>query len=120
MNCSTRPRHIRPLLAGISLSLLAGCAIPSYEWGSPPHTGALGTLTPNVSTGADILSAVGVPQGRGVADHQLGERPRTVWFYYFVTYVGAKFEGTYMLVFLDDDRYEGHLWFTSNLALEER
>ena len=120
MKCSTRPLHVRPLLAGITLSFLAGCTIPSYQWGSPPQTAALGTLTPNVSTGADVLKAMGAPQGRGVAAHRPGERPRTVWLYYSVTNVGARFEGKYMLVFLDDDRYEGHLWLTSNLVLEER
>lgn len=102
---------------GVLCLLVAGCAVPSYEFGTPPPTSALSTLTPTVSTDTDVLKVIGTPQGRGVIEHVPNVRPRTLWFYYYVTTIDTKVEGKYLFVFLDEDRFEGYLWFTSNLDL---
>lgn len=113
-------RKAKLLAMGAALTLLAACAIPTIDFGSPPATDALGTLTPNVSTDSDVVKAIGEPEGRGVAEHRPNERPRNVWFYYFVTNVGMNVEGKYLFVFLDDRKYEGYLWFSSNVAMKKQ
>jgi hypothetical protein len=86
------------------------------EFGSPPATNALATLTPRVSTDADVQKALGEPQGSGLAEHRPDERPRTVWFYYYVIGVGTDIDQKMLFVFLDGDVYEGHLWYSSIMA----
>jgi hypothetical protein len=113
-------RPIGLFLLAVALSLLGGCAIPTIDFGSPPPTEPLATLTPRVSTDADVLKAIGEPQGRGIVEHRPNERPRDVWFYYFATNVGMDVKGKYLFVFLDGNVYDGFLWFSSDVAMRKQ
>lgn len=92
----------------------------TIEFGAPPATDALARLTPRVSTQAEVVKALGEPQGRGFIEHLPKERPRTLWFYYFVTSDLAATDQKILFVFLDGELYEGHLWFSSLTALKRQ
>jgi len=101
------------LLAGVEL--LAGCA--SVQYGVPPRTGNLPRLSVGISRPADILVALGEPRGRGVARLAADPKPRTIWFYEFTEAGGRQVDLSILLVFIREDRYEGHLWFSSSNLL---
>jgi len=110
------PRRLRQGAAIlVGLVLLAGCG--SVQYGSPPRTGNLSRLTLGVSKPADILVALGEPRGRGAARLVADPTPRTIWFYEFTEASGGRVDLSILLVFIRDDRYDGHLWFSSSSLL---
>ncbi len=103
------------------LTLLAACA-QSIEFGSPPKIDRLADLTLGVSKKAEVQLALGEPRGHGVArlaDGALrravgrGTDKRELWFYEFTKLEGRRINLKILLVFFDDDRYDGHLWFAA-------
>jgi hypothetical protein len=100
------------------LVLLAGCA--SLRFGAPPRVDQLASLTPGVSTKADLLLALGEPRGYGVVRFSPDLPPAKVWFYEYVESDGRDVSLKILIVYLgksEDDahpeKYEGHLWFAS-------
>lgn len=117
----------RPRLAGslrtcawLLLPLtLAGCV--SIRHGTLPRTDRLEQLKVGVSTSADILQALGEPRGRGAARLATDPKLRTTWFYEFTAAGGSRVDLKMLLVFLtEDQRYEGHLWFSANTLLDTK
>lgn len=98
----------------VLLSLLAGCA-PTMRFGSPPMTNNLKTLKVGASTPADVLLALGQPRGDGATRLPGAPKPRKIWFYDYVEAAGGVTRGKILLVFFDQEKYDGHLWFSALL-----
>ena len=100
-------------MLGLSLAgILAGCTI---KFGSPPGTNNLENLSVGVSSKADVLSALGEPRGNGVARLSREFAPRTIWFYEYVEapLTGKNIGLKILVVFFEQDKYDGHFWFSS-------
>ena len=98
---------LRLSLAG----LLAGCTL---KFGSLPRTDHLDSLTVGISNKADVLLALGEPRGNGVARLSTVLAPRTIWFYeYFESPLTGSIDLKILVVFFDQDKYDGHFWFSS-------
>ncbi len=105
------------VVALASVLLLAGCM--SIQYGSPPRTDRLGTLTPGVSSTADVRSALGEPRGRGVGRlMSVDPAPRTIWSYEYTEAEGRQIQLKMLLVFFNQDRYEGYMWFAAANVVE--
>jgi hypothetical protein len=99
----------------VFLSLLTGC-LPSVKFGYPPRVENLASLQPGVSTTKDILLSLGEPRGSGKAKLTPDMEPRSIWYYEYVESSGKKASLKFLLVFVDKDTYDGHLWFASNYS----
>ena len=110
------PRRWLTCVGVASVLFLAGCM--SVKYGSPPRTDRLPTLTVGVSTSADVLVALGEPRGRGAAHFSIDPTPRTIWSYEYAEAEGQRIGLKMLLVFLNQNRYEGHLWFSAATLLE--
>ncbi len=99
------------------VSLTEGCA-PTSKIGSPPRTDRLGALTRGVSTAPDVLLALGEPRGRGAMRRSTIIEPRTIWLYEYTEAGGGRVDLTILLVFFHQERYDGHLWFSSVQLLD--
>ena len=107
------------LVAGLtSLSLLMGCG-PTIKFGSPPKIDRLGTLKPGISSMADVSVALGEPRGHGAARLSDSPEPRTIWFYEYVEAEGSRAALKMLLVFFNQQQYDGHLWFSSAQLIQQ-
>jgi hypothetical protein len=114
------PRHRRLLfcIVWLILALLPiGCAT-TIKYGSPPKVKELSKLTVGASTRSDVLAILGKPRGHGVGHYSADTSPREIWFYEYMESDGARTDLKFLLVFLDTDRYDGHLWFSSSSLLD--
>ena len=93
----------------ILLSLLVGCV----KGGSMPMTDNLGTLKVGASTPADVLLALGQPRGDGAANFTADLSPRKIWFYDYSEMKIGVIRQSILLVFFNQEKYDGHLWFSS-------
>lgn len=101
------------------LGLLAGCA-PTIKYGSLPRTDRLDTLRAGVSSTGDVLLALGEPRGSGMARLiSVDQTPRKIWFYEYTEAQGSRIDLKILLVFFHQERYDGHLWFSSAQLLEQ-
>lgn len=123
-----RFRHWLRFLAAALTTLalggfLGGCAT-MVEYGTLPPTDKLKQLTPGVSTGNDVIRALGEPRGKGmvhlavptgrdVAHLSALSGKRTLWLYEYTRAEGNQMHLKILLVFMDGDVYDGHLWFSS-------
>lgn len=103
-------------LAALALGLSA-CA-PDYRIGTPPPTDRLGTLTVGASTPQDVRLALGEPRGNGMARSSALREARQIWLYDHLRGERGKAGMTVLLVFFREDRYDGHLWFSSAQVIE--
>ncbi|MBI2876416.1 MAG: hypothetical protein HYY20_06005 [Candidatus Tectomicrobia bacterium] len=107
------------MLPFILLGLLGGCALPSRH-GSPPRVDRLETLQYGISSRADVLLALGEPRGDGAARLSAALPPWKIWFYEYNELDGRRIGLKLLLVFFDDqERYNGHLWFSSAGIIEK-
>jgi hypothetical protein len=122
-SCKSRarltPRHMFAqravcLIACFALAtFLAGCAT-SIKYGSPPKVNQLSLLKQGVSVKSDVLAALGEPRGYGAGRFHALPTPREIWFYEYMETDGVRTQLKFLLVFLDADKYDGHLWFASS------
>jgi hypothetical protein len=96
-----------------TLALTTGCA-SSARFGTPPRVEDLATLAVGQSSPAEILLALGEPRGHGGARFPLDPVLRPVWFYEYVQAEGGHTDLSVLIIFLRDDRYDGHLWFSAS------
>ena len=108
----------RAVVGLIVLGILVGCAT-AIKYGSPPRTDRLKTLTPGVSVHQDVLAALGEPRGKGGARFSVDPRLRTIWFYEYTEASGSRIDLKILLVFFRQERYDGHLWFSSAVLLDQ-
>lgn len=108
---------VRAVVGTAFLGLLMGCA-PTMKYGSPPRTDRLETLRPGVSNTADVLLALGEPRGYGAARFPHDPQPLKIWFYEYTKAGGNRVDLKILLVFFRQERYGGHLWFSSAELLD--
>ncbi len=108
---------VRAVVGLIVLGILAGCPT-TIKYGSPPRTDRLETLKPGISIYQDVLAALGEPRGKGGARFSVDPIPRTIWFYEYTEASGSRIDLKILLVFFQQERYDGHLWFSSATLIE--
>ena len=95
---------------------IGGC---TYKFGEPPKVKALASLTPLKSTKQDVLDLLGKPDGPGSLHHSSTYNvKRDVWLYRYMAVSSSGLGGpsikmTYLQIFLNNDLYDGYLWFSS-------
>lgn len=104
--------------AFVALTLLIGCATGPMELGKPMPVDRLSQLKPGTSSMADVLAALGEPQGRGA--FRLPTMPvHNLLLYESDTMDGTKMRMKMLFVFVNRSTgvYEGYMWFNSGLLL---
>jgi hypothetical protein len=99
------------------LTLLVGCA-PIIKYGSPHEVDRLDSLNRGITSKADVLKAIGEPRGYGQVYLAPDLEPRKIWFYEYTEVQGKKIVIKILLVFFDEELYDGYLWFSSAQFLE--
>lgn len=112
-------------LFSLLLALLLSACSTTMKYGTPPKIDRLTSLKAGVSTRADVLMVLGEPRGRGatrfsqIASQKYGVADyHDIWFYEFVQSDGQKVDLKFLLVFVDQQRYNGHFWFASSELME--
>lgn len=94
-------------------AVVTGC-VPTVEFGAKPRTDSLQGLIIGESDKSDVVVALGEPRGNGGAEFARDAgKPREIWFYEYMRSDGKNIDLEMLLVFIHDDHYEGHLWFSS-------
>ncbi|MCZ6863942.1 MAG: hypothetical protein O7I42_27460 [Alphaproteobacteria bacterium] len=104
------------MLAALGL-LLVGPATTSAQtlmMGEAPKVDGLKSLVSGVSTAEEVLAKLGTPRGTGAMRHSPEQPLRTVWFYELVMMKGDQVHLNILLVYLNRNLYDGHLWFSAN------
>ena len=94
--------------------------VGTIEYGWLPRTDPLETLRPGASTKADVLLALGEPRGHGIARFHADQVSRDVWFYEFTHIESWRVHLKILVVFLHNERYDGHCWFSQAQTLEQK
>lgn len=104
--------------ASLVLVLLAACASGPTEIGQPLPLERLSRLAPGQSTRAEVLDALGQPQGKG-AGRLPGLPLQDLLLYESDTVDGAKMRMKMLIVFVNPTtgRCEGYLWFNSGQVM---
>ena len=97
--------------------LISGCLM-NVKIGAHPQLDNLPSLQVGVSNSADVLLAMGEPRGSGMTKISAELEARKIWFYEFMKSDGEKTELEILLIFMLDDMYDGHLWFSSFIKYE--
>lgn len=71
------------------------------------------SLTVGQSSRSDLERELGTPFGMGRILLPFQDAPRTVWSYYYEQGGLEDARRLFLFVFLDGDRYDGYLWFSS-------
>jgi hypothetical protein len=102
--------------------MVGGCGTVEFESGSRFDPALLEqSLRAGSSTQSDVQAALGEPHGRGRALMPFHEMPHTVWTYYYergsidISSSQTKDQRTYLFVLFADDRYDGYMWFVSEM-----
>lgn len=96
--------------------LLTGCVSISMRSGQPlKSAGWQEALQVGTSTREDVIDVLGEPvgQGRALLPVDTGDEARTVWTYYYEEATMQDARRLFLFVFLDGERYDGYLWFSS-------
>ncbi len=102
------------LVVAFLLLLVAGCGDFRMEVGRRPNLDPLETsLRVGQSSSADVLAALGTPEGKGMAMLPIDAKPRMVWSYYYEEGSMKDDRRIFLFVFLIEDRYDGYMWFSS-------
>jgi hypothetical protein len=112
-----RPERSVTLLCMFLATIItvSGCNI-QMRAGRLPNTQALeDSLQPGISTRLDVLRELGEPFGRGREMLPVGQKPRTLWSYYYEEGNLQDDRRMFLFVFLDEDTYDGYMWFSSLL-----
>lgn len=112
-------RIVGLVLAGL---MVGGCGTVEFQSGSTFNPALLEqSLRTGSSTQADVQAALGEPYGRGRALMPFHEADRTVWTYYFergsvnASTLETKDQRIYLFVFFAEDRFDGYMWFASEI-----
>ncbi len=103
----------------VSSVAVSGCISGRMEMGRRVDPARLETsLRIGESTRADVLAALGQPNGRGRGLLPIDATVKTVWSYYYEesTIESNELKDSrrmFLWVYLDGDRYDGYMWFSS-------
>jgi hypothetical protein len=109
-------KHFWLIVLYMVAALSAGCMTLQYGWQAP--VGLLKSLSPGISTSAEVLMALGEPRGRGIVRYTREVAPRKIWFYEYVETDGKAVKIKFLLVLFEKEVYDGHLWFFSGSNTE--
>ena len=116
---------IRHLIFGLLLAGMLSACMPTIKYGVPPKVDNLEKLKVGSSSRADVLMALGEPRGRGAARFsdaaslKYGVDPyHDIWFYEYLESDGYNVQLKFLLVFVDQNHYNGHFWFSSSELME--
>ena len=102
------------VIAVMVLSQLTGCMSVSIRVGRKPDVYALEqSLKVGESNRADVLRTLGEPFGAGRGAFAAEWAPRDILTYYYETSTMKDSRRVFLWVFLDGDRYDGYMWFSS-------
>jgi len=125
MKCNLFIYKIRFLILGLLLAGFLSACSSTIKYGVPPKVDLLGSLKVGVSSRADVLMSLGEPRGRGAARFSNSASLKhgiaafhDLWFYEYVETDGKKVDLKFLLVFMDQDHYNGHFWFSSSELME--
>ncbi len=104
------------VLAALGLLLVdpATTSAQTLMMGEAPKVDGLKSLVSGVSTAEEVLAKLGTPRGTGAMRHSPEQPLRTVWFYELVMMKGDQVHLNILLVYLNRNLYDGHLWFSAN------
>lgn len=105
-------------LACAAMLLFASGCTTTMSFGAPPRTDRLDALRVGASSAEEVARALGEPRGRGGAQFTPDSPAGQVWFYEYVQSDGKKARFKMLLVFMDRDRYMGHMWFSAAHLVE--
>ena len=101
-------------LAGLAfLVVLAGCSLPPFSVGRPAPTQNLESLSPGVSSEADVRAALGEPRGYGATRHSPYFPKLDIWYYEYVQGKREQISLNILLVYFRGPTYQGHFWFAA-------
>jgi hypothetical protein len=107
------PRGIFSIFLLLIFILTSGCGIQMVA-GSLPDVGSLEkTLQIGQSKETDVINALGYPFGRGREMMPIGQKQRTLLSYYYEVGSFQDSRRMFLFVFLDGDKYDGYMWFSS-------
>jgi len=122
-HASHKGRGMARFLAVAALAAgLGGCGTVQFAAGRSVDTGALeDTLKAGVSTAAEVRHVLGEPYGQGRALMPFQDSERMVWTYFHergsVDAASGQMrdQRVYLFVFMKEDRFDGYMWFASEL-----
>jgi len=103
------------LLAALVMSLaLPGCMDFQVRAGTRPNIAALEQrLIVGQSSVDDVIAVLGKPNGKGMSSLPSEQASRPMWSYYYEEGSLKDDRRTFLFVFINRDRYDGYLWFSS-------
>ncbi len=109
------PRFVQRVFGLAMLAMTIGCAMPPISDGRPARTNGLQVLETGVSGKSEVRAALGEPRGNGMVRHTTDPATRrSIWYYEYVRAKGDQLGLKILLVFFDDETYDGHLWFAGD------
>ena len=101
-------------IAVVVFLFASGCMDIKIRIGARPDSAVLEErLHMGISTGKDVLEALGVAYGKGEAMFPFHDTPKELWSYYYEEGSLKDSRRIFLFVFLDQDRYDGYMWFSS-------
>lgn len=106
-------RLARREIVGLAILLtVTACVTPTFQDGRLAPTERLTELARGASSEDDVRRVLGAPRGYGAIRHASGRSDlRKIWFYEFVRMKDDQVELKILLVFFDQERYDGYMWF---------
>ena len=102
---------MKALTVMILACALIGC-VNMGTTGQPVKPDPLSQMQLNISSKGQVRALLGEPRGRGGSQAGPDKPPQEIWFYHYMVFTyPVKME--MLLVFFEADRYNGHLWFSS-------
>ena len=82
--------------------------------GTRPNIAALEQrLIVGQSSVDDVIAVLGKPNGKGMSSLPSEQASRPMWSYYYEEGSLKDDRRTFLFVFINRDRYDGYLWFSS-------
>jgi len=97
----------------LSTALLAACADMQMVAGGRVDVEQLQQLTVGRSTADEVRSKLGTPVGKGRSYMPYQAKHVDVWTYYYELGTLSDSRRTFLFVYLDRGKYDGHMWFSS-------
>ena len=98
--------------------LVAACAAPPFEMGRAAPTDKVDRLISDRTTRAEVIALLGQPRGYGLMRHTPDQPLRDVLVYERLRIKGDQIGVDMLLVYLNEDRYDGYLWFSAKELLK--
>ncbi len=105
-------------LIWIMLAALSMGCVTTVEYGRWPDPEQLNNLKLAYSTSENVRELLGEPTGKGEGRMPDFVGTATVWSYEYMRTTGSDVKMNMLLVFLWNDKYQGHFWFVAEDKLQ--